>query len=156
MDIITLLSPERIACNQGLHSKKRAFEKLAQLLAIGQNQVSQAEIFDALINREKLGCTALGGGIAIPHAGLSIGQARAAILSLDEGIELDAPDKKPVKFLIAILLPESMSASNINMLQELTTLPYNKPFIASLCHYQDPSVLIDYFHTFYDKPRIAA
>ena len=93
MDIIGLLSPDRIACKQEVNSKKRAFEMLAKLLVTAQSQVSQDEVFDALMNREKLGCTALGNGVSIPHARLPIARPRAAILSLKEGIPLDAPDK---------------------------------------------------------------
>jgi PTS system nitrogen regulatory IIA component len=156
MDIITLLSPDRIVCNQTLNSKKRAFEMLAQLLATAQSQVTHSEVFDALINREKLGCTALGNGIAIPHARLAISRPRAAILSLKEGIALDAPDKKPVTFLIGILLPKETSSQDTKILQELTTIPYKKGFIENLCHYQEPTIVIDYFNTFYDKTPIAA
>jgi len=157
MDIITLLSPERVACNRALSSKKRTFEMLATLLATSQSQVTHTEVFNALMNREKLGCTALGNGIAIPHARLMIDEPRAAILSLEEGIELDAPDKKPVTFLIGILLPEQISLQHMSMLQELTTIPYNTNFVQNLHHYQDPAILIDYFNTFYDSAgRIAA
>jgi len=156
MDIITLLAPERVNYNRTLNSKKRAFEMLAQLLATSQSQVTHTEVFDALMNREKLGCTALGSGIAIPHARLAIDAPRAAILSLHNGIALDAPDKQAVTFLIGILLPEQISLQHMSMLQELTTIPYNAHFVENLRHYQDPKRIINYFSTFYDNERIAA
>jgi len=156
MDIITLLSPERVTYNRTLSSKKRAFETLAQLLATSQSQVTHTEVFDALMNREKLGCTALGSGIAIPHARLDIDEPRAAILSLQNGIALDAPDKQAVTFLIGILLPKQISLQHMNMLQELTTIPYHSHFVENLHHYQEASIIIDYFNTFYDTARIAA
>lgn len=156
MDIITLLSPERVSYNRTLSSKKRAFETLAQLLATSQSQVTHTEVFDALMNREKLGCTALGNGIAIPHARLDISQPRAAILALKEGIELDAPDKQAVTFLIGILLPEQISLQHMSMLQELTTIPYHSHFVENLHHYQEPSLILNYLSTFYNTERIAA
>ena len=156
MDIITLLSPERVNYNRTLSSKKRAFEMLAQLLATSQSQVTHTEVFDALMNREKLGCTALGGGIAIPHARVAIDKPRAAVLSLQNGIALDAPDKQTVTFLIGILLPEQISLQHMKLLQELTTIPYNRYFIENLHHYQEPELIINYFSTFYDHERIAA
>lgn len=156
MDIITLLSPERVSYNRTLSSKKRAFETLAQLLTQSQRQVTHTKAFDALMNREKLGCTALGNGIAIPHARLNISQPRAAILVLEKGIALDAPDKQAVTFLIGILLPEQISLRHMNMLQELTTIPYHRHFIENLHHYQKPNLILDYLSTFYDTERIAA
>lgn len=156
MDIITLLSPDRISCNQEISSKKRAFEALAGLLATAQNQVTQSEIFSALINREKLGCTALGNGVAIPHARLDIVRPRAAILSLKEGINLDAPDKKTVNVLIGILMPEEATEQDSRMLFELTGVLSKKNFIENLCRYQEPSVVIDYFNSFCNKDPIAA
>ena len=156
MDIITLLSPDRISCNQEISSKKRAFEALAGLLATAQNQVTQSEIFSALINREKLGCTALGNGVAIPHARLDIVRPRAAILSLKEGINLDAPDKKAVNVLIGILMPEEATEQDSRMLFELTGVLSKKNFIENLCRYQEPSVVIDYFNSFCNKDPIAA
>jgi len=156
MDIITLLSPERISYNRTLSSKKRAFETLAQLLATSQSQVTHTEVFDALMNREKLGCTALGRGIAIPHARLDISKPRAAILSLQQGIALDAPDKQAVTFLIGILLPKQISLQHMSMLQELTTIPYHSPFVENLHHYQEPSAILNYLSTFHDSERIAA
>ena len=156
MDIISLLSPDRIACNQEISSKKRAFEKLAQLLSTGQNQVSPDDIFEALINREKLGCTALGSGVAIPHARLPIAHPRAAILSITDGIDLDAPDKKAVTVLIGILMPDEVSEEDSQMLFELTGLLSKKGFIKNLCRYQEPAIVIDYFNSFCNKDLIAA
>lgn len=54
MDVITLLAPERIACEAEISSKKRAFERLAAMLASEEEGLGAAEIFDALTNREKL------------------------------------------------------------------------------------------------------
>ena len=61
-DIMTLLSPERTLFVQELESKKRVFDTLAKLLSYKQSQLTQDEIFDYLIDREKLGSTTLGGG----------------------------------------------------------------------------------------------
>lgn len=130
MDIVTLLSPDRIHRKQEVSSKKRAFEVLADLLAKGQldpltqSSLSPETIFDALLNREKLGSTTLGNGIAIPHACLSITTPVAALLLVDEGLKMDTPDKKPVRAFLAILVPEAeasiYSASMTELAMELT------------------------------------
>lgn len=156
MDIITLLSPERISCNQEISSKKRTFESLAALLTSTQDQVSEDDVFNALINREKLGCTALGNGVAIPHARINTPYPRAAILSLKDGISLDAPDKKPVHLLIAILMPEETSDDDSMMLKELAETLSKKIFIENICRYKEPSIVIDYFNSFCGREPIAA
>ena len=67
MNITDLLIRERILCCADIGSKKRLFERLGELLAGTSGVLSQNDIFDALINREKLGSTGIGHGVAIPH-----------------------------------------------------------------------------------------
>ena len=67
MNSTDLLSSERVACRDEVGSKKRLLEQLGGLLASSSPMLSQHEIFDALLNREKLGSTGLGKGVAIPH-----------------------------------------------------------------------------------------
>jgi PTS system nitrogen regulatory IIA component len=145
MDITSLLTPERIACDHEASSKKRAFETLAKLLALPEEQLDAVEIFDALINREKLGCTALGNSIAIPHASLNIPTPRAALLTLEESIELDAPDKKPVSILIALLLPQNSTAEETEILNKLILNFANKNFVQDICRFKNPQQIIDFF-----------
>lgn len=85
MDIAALFSPERIACEPEISSRKRAFEYLAHLLADGTDGQGAEEIFNALSSREKLGSTAIGSGVAIPHACMPVKEPRAAALLLEEG-----------------------------------------------------------------------
>jgi len=72
MDLPELLEPNRIFCQQDIGSKKRALQTLAELLApaIDHDELSDMDILDALIGRERLGSTSLGYGVALPHSRL--------------------------------------------------------------------------------------
>lgn len=119
MDLSRLITIDRIECNPDIRSKKRALEKLSTLLASASDQTSK-QIFDKLIERERLGSTGLGQGIALPHGRL--GQADeiiAAFIKLPEAIAFDSADGQPVDLLFALLVPE---AKNNDHLQTLATI----------------------------------
>ncbi len=118
-----LLAPERIACNLHASSKKRALELLADLLASADPALSQSAVFESLIGRERLGSTGLGHGVAIPHARVR-GARRAvgAFVKLDEGIDFDAADERPVDLLFALLVPEHYTNEHLALLAELARM----------------------------------
>ncbi len=123
MNIEDLLSPERVQCHTASTSKKRALEKLSELLATGSSSLTANEIFDSLLNRERLGSTGLGHGVAIPH-GRSAGtqQAIAAMVTLDNGVDYDAPDHQPVDILFALVVPEESTDEHLKTLAQLAQM----------------------------------
>lgn len=158
MDILSLFSPERIACETEVSSKKRAIERLATMLANAQSGISTKTVFDALINREKLGSTTLGNGVAIPHACLPISNPSAALLLLQEGIGMDAPDKKPVQLFVALLVPNNRESSHADLITELAGVLQHKSTMEQLEQLHSPSSLMDYLTVLFSPPeqRIAA
>jgi PTS system nitrogen regulatory IIA component len=156
MNFTSLLTPERVVCNHEASSKKRAFETLAKLLTFPEEQLNAVDIFDALINREKLGCTALGNSIAIPHACVNIPSPRIALLTLEESIELDAPDKKPVSILIGLLLPKNSTETETEILHKLIISFANKNFVQDICRYNNPQQIIDFFSENFSPILVAA
>lgn len=146
MDITTLLTPERIAHAQEMSSRKRVFERLAELLASAQDGLSAEVIFDALTNREKLGSTALGNGVALPHTSIVIPEARGALLLLEEGLKMDAPDKKPVQVFMAILVPADKASDFSPCITELASILLQKPLLEQLYHYREPADILNYFN----------
>lgn len=116
MDLTRLISIDRIACNPDIRSKKRALEKLSTLLASASDQTS-ANIFDKLIERERLGSTGLGQGIALPHGRLGQGDdIIAAFIKLPEAIAFDSADGQPVDLLFALLVPEEKNNDHLQTL----------------------------------------
>jgi PTS system nitrogen regulatory IIA component len=118
-----LLVPERVACRGGVASKKRAIELISELMATGQHGLTQAEVFTCLIERERLGSTALGHGAAIPHGRLKgLPQAECAFLKLNEGIAFDASDEQPVDLVCGLLVPEESTGEHLNILAMLAEM----------------------------------
>ncbi len=104
-------------------SKKRAFEILSELLSRACDNVSEQDVLDSLFARERLGCTGIGQGIAIPHGRCShCDKIVCAILMLDEGIDYEAPDKQPVDIFFALLVPEQASSTHIECLSTIANL----------------------------------
>ncbi len=121
IDIAELLTVERICCNADVASKKRAFERLAEILAASDVAVhDEREIFDALNGRERLGSTGLGHGVALPHGRMpGLQQPLAAVLTLTAGIDFDAPDDQPVDLLFGLLMPEDCNEQHLQILAAL-------------------------------------
>ena len=136
IELSELLEPSRIRCQCDISSKKRAFQTLAELLSPsisdllddgdsskdddGDTQHSDMDIFDALITRERLGCTGLGHGVAMPHSRLSnIDEPIAAMITLSEGIDFEAPDDQPVDLLVSLLVPEHCNDEHLRILAAL-------------------------------------
>ena len=70
IDLPELIAPERVFCRCEVKSKKRAIQTVAELMALSINdeELSEMDIMDALVGREKIGSTAIGHGVALPHA----------------------------------------------------------------------------------------
>jgi PTS system nitrogen regulatory IIA component len=123
MQISDILSPERMLCHVKASSKKRVLEYFSKLLAMETEVLTSHEIYESLWGRERLGSTALGKGVAIPHARVSQCEVTlAAFLQLEEGIDYDAMDKQPVDLLFALVVPESATDEHLEILAQLAAM----------------------------------
>jgi PTS system nitrogen regulatory IIA component len=123
MDISEILEPGRVLGNVDARSKKRALEILSELLGHAGEECVASTIFENLVQREKLGCTALGRGVALPH-GRSPGLAgpAAAFVKLHEPVDFDSPDGEPVDLIFGLLLPEEATENQTEALSDVTRL----------------------------------
>ena len=120
--IVPLLPPAHILLDMEVSSKKRLFEQVAELFetSIG---VAHDTVFDSLRAREKLGSTALGHGIAIPHGRIKgLRQASGALLRLGAPIAFDAPDNAPVALIFILLVPVQATDQHLQILGELAQM----------------------------------
>ncbi len=123
MQVSELLELERISCNTDAASKKRVLEQLSALLAGSQSELTQTQIFDSLLSRERLGSTGLGHGVAIPHGRVkNTDRTLVALLKLDHGIDYDAIDNQPVDLLFALLVPEQSTDEHLQLLSQLAEM----------------------------------
>lgn len=131
MEISEILAPDRVVCNISINSKKAALETLAGMIAAADPEVSQSDVYESLIARERLGSTGLGQGIALPHGRRKGGtHTLAAFMRLQTPIQYDAIDQKPVDLLFALLVPEASTEEHLNILSRLATM-FSEPAIVN-------------------------
>ncbi len=100
-----LLKPGRVLCNVEARSKKHALDILSELLS-SATDLDQGEVFQSLISREKLGCTAIENGTAIPHGRLQGLEAPVgALLKLSRPVDFDTMDGQKVDLIFGLLVP---------------------------------------------------
>jgi len=118
-----LLTPGRTLCHAPGLSKKRLFETAARIISEDQLSLPYETVFSHLIAREKLGSTGLGNGIAIPHCRISnCTHAIGTLITLEEPIDFDAPDGKPVDILFVLLVPEEAQQQHLDILAGIAKL----------------------------------
>ncbi len=123
MKIADLLNLDRIEPGSQAASKKRALEELSAMLARSVPELSQEQIFESLLGRERLGSTGLGHGVALPHGRVQgRDQAIGAFLRLEQGVDFDAIDNQPVDMLFALLVPEQFTDEHLNILAQLAEM----------------------------------
>ncbi|MBK1721413.1 PTS sugar transporter subunit IIA [Thiocystis violacea] len=118
-----LISEARIGCGMEIASKKRLLETLAELLASEHPRLQTEIVFERLLERERLGSTGLGHGIALPHARLKdITEVLGAFVQTVQGVDYDATDGEPVDLAFALLVPEAANEEHLHLLAHLASL----------------------------------
>lgn len=133
MIISDIISLDRTQCSVDCHSKKRIFEVISEIALKQLPQLDQAEVLASLLNREKMGSTGIGNGIAIPHGRIKgINQIMAIIVTTDEPIEFDAIDDKPVDIFFAILVPAEAADTHLKALAGIAKKLSNKEIVKAI------------------------
>ncbi len=146
MSIDWYLSQTRIGFKQKISSKKKAIENLSKLIANDCNQIQAFEVFDGMIERERLGSTGVGHGVAIPHCRLSnVVQAQLAMILLHEPINYDSFDKEPVDLIIGLITPEDATDDHLALLSMLAEQLSNDGFRSQLRACQSADELYNTF-----------
>lgn len=127
MYIEHLLSRDRVSLDLAASDKKRLFEHIGALLYEGGESFDPQEAAAALLERERLGSTGIGAGVALPHGRVrGLGRARGAFCLLRRALDYEAIDQKPVTMVFALLVPEESSEEHLRILAELAGLFSNK------------------------------
>ena len=133
MHLEEILTPERCFCQITGASKKRILTTISELIAADNDSLEADMIFTALMAREQLGSTGLGNGIAIPHCRVPECQDIIGMLiTLDQPIDFDAIDGKPVDILFALIVPEQKTDEHVKTLAELAELFLDEDFCFTL------------------------
>jgi PTS system nitrogen regulatory IIA component len=117
-----LVAPQAVIASLKVSSKKQALQELAAKAAALTGQ-SEREIFDVLLQREKLGSTALGAGIAIPHGKLpTLDRIYGLFARFERPIDFEALDGQPVDLVFVLLAPEAAGADHLKALSRIARL----------------------------------
>ncbi len=138
------LTSEKVVTGAELQSKKRLLEFTAELFAKDNAELKAQDIFDKLIERERLGSTGLGKGIALPHARINgLHEASAVFIKLDSPVDFDAMDNQPVDLILALLVPVEASNDHLKILAGLAGFFYIDENCKKLRETQDKQMLVD-------------
>ncbi len=122
MEIADLITPQGVVAKLRVTSKKQALQELARRAADITGQPERA-IFEVLIERERLGTTGVGNGIAIPHGKLAgLERLYGLFARLETPIDFDAIDEQPVDLICLLLAPESAGADHLKALARVSRL----------------------------------
>jgi PTS system nitrogen regulatory IIA component len=156
MNIADLLSQERVECCTDIASKKRLLEHLGELLASCSPLLTRSQIFDALINREKLGSTGLGKGVAIPHGRMAtLEKPVCAFIKLEKSVDFDAADDQPVDLVFSLLVPEDSTEEHLQVLSTIAEIFSNPAMCAALRQCANSDCILDQLYQ-WETRRISA
>ena len=132
MNINDILSENSILVDFNASSKKHVLDSLSKL-AEKEIKVSSKTILDNLIKREKLGSTAVGNGIAIPHTNeSSLKKPKGFLAILSNGLEFNANDNQPVDIIFLLLAPSNNGSKHLQALALISRLLKNDELITKL------------------------
>ncbi len=126
MEISDLISPEAVVAHLKAASKKQALQELAKYAA-AVTHLPERRIYETLSEREKLGSTGMGQGIAIPHGRLAgVEKMTGLFARLDHAVDFGAPDDQPVDLVFLLLAPEDAGADHLKALARVSRLLRNQ------------------------------
>ncbi|MDX2307658.1 MAG: PTS sugar transporter subunit IIA [Hyphomicrobium sp.] len=141
MDLSDILAPEAVIEPANVTCKKQALQDLAYR-ASDLTGIDQREIFDALLQRERLGSTGLGRGIAIPHVKFKkLTRIMCVFARLKQPIPFDSQDGEDVDLVFLLLAPEHASGDHLKALARISRLVREPSMLEALRSAKDVDAL---------------
>ena len=135
MQLTDILTPARTHFHKVSNNKKRVLQLISKLATEGIKDITPQAALDALISRERLGSTAIGHGVAIPHGRLAgIHKPIGVLVGLKEPIQYDDEEKIEVNLLIGLLIPKNDHETYLEAVAEVAKLFRRKSFRERLHH----------------------
>ena len=131
--ILDVLKPEAVTTDLKGTTKQEVLVSLARLLFPRAGETVQAEILQALLDREKLGSTGIGSGVAVPHTKSShVPSIACAFGVAKNGVDFEALDKAPVFLFFLLVAPPNSQSEHLNVLARIVRLLKDRMFRQSL------------------------
>ncbi len=141
MQLSEILIPAAVRDVSGASSKKRLFLQLGDIAAQAYG-LDAGRCVDALLERESLGPTGVGKGIALPHARLDdLDKVRGVFLHLEKPLEYDSVDRQPVDLVFALFAPKNAGVEHLKALATVSRLMRDPGIAAKLRANSDPVAL---------------
>jgi nitrogen PTS system EIIA component len=129
MRIVDFITEHQILPEIRATKKRAVIEELARHLSAGESRLGTDEIVRVLLERERLGSTAIGEGIAIPHGKLaSIDTLTGLFARSKKGIEFDSQDGKPTHLFVVLIAPVNATGDHLKALARISRIFKNKEF----------------------------
>ncbi len=152
MDLSDLIEVSAVMPALKANSKKQVLQLLAEKAA-SITGLPEREIFDTILQRERLGSTGVGNGIAIPHGKLAgIDQITGVFARLANPIDFEALDDEPVDLVCLLLAPEGAGADHLKALSRTARLLRDSDIVAKIRGTTDASAI----HSFLSESAIGA
>src|SRR5277367_5863256 len=130
MSLNDLLTPDAVIASLRVNGKKQALQELSDRAA-EVSGLPAREIFDSILQRERLGPTGVGDGVAIPHGKLMKCERICGVFArLERPIDFEALDGLPVDLIFLLIAPESAGADHLKALAAIARV-LRKPGVAS-------------------------
>lgn len=141
MELTKLLAPEAVRVLGHLTSKKRLFQDLGEVAAAAYG-MNGAAATDGLQERESLGPTGVGHGIALPHARLhELKQIQGVFIRLEKPLDYDSVDRQPVDLIFALFAPKDSGVDHLKALALVSRTMRDPQVVAKLRANSDPAKL---------------
>ena len=120
MQLNELLKPELVYYDECSVGKTALFKEICKLLSSVNTTLCEEELFDAFIARERLGSTAIGHGIAIPHIRSDkVSHMQCCLIKLKHDIDFGAEDQQPINLVIAMIVPHLLIDEHLCTLSQI-------------------------------------
>ena len=141
MQLSSILRPAAVKVVANVSSKKRLFQDLGEIVGNVYGLDPQA-VFAALQDRESLGPTGVGHGVALPHARMpGLDQVVGAFVRTEKPVEFDAVDRQPVDLVFALFAPDGAGVDHLKALALVSRTMRDGAICAKLRANEDPDTL---------------
>ncbi len=138
MSILQYLCPECIETQLQASDKKEVVARLAEMAGRVASSLDTDKVAKVLLEREALGTTGIGGGVAIPHGKIGdIDRLHLFFCRSKEGVPFDAIDHRPVKVIFLLLAPEDHATLYLRVLAKVSKLLKVERAVERLCEAED-------------------
>lgn len=146
--LLNALNENLIQVQSEVSSSKRLLESMAALLTTGLGpEAKEKDVYHLLLEREKLGNTGVGNGVAIPHSRCDFTeQAVVAIITLENGVDYDSLDRQPVDVAFGLLVPQAATQDHLNLLADIARLMSNDNNKSTLAAADTPANVMRLMH----------